>query len=93
MNNITGSAAKWVNDEDKTQKRVLDKKTINDEIEKNEIDIISNIEQIGKLMQSIEIISNNIDEIYEKLPKKDISDSSIMLKSVIRSLRNVYNKN
>jgi len=101
MNNISGSAGKWVNNEDvvvdakKISKRSYEEKENLESLDGEIIteDKVFDLNDIEIILNKLEKVYEDIDKIYQKSPKKDISDSSIMLKSAIRSLKNQFSKN
>lgn len=87
MNNISGSAANW-------NKSPLDnrKKTavVEEEVEERKV---MDPKLMKELLKKLNDASNDINLLYTEFPLKPLGDSSIMLKSVIRSVENSFSKN
>lgn len=78
MDNITGSAASWLNTEKKDNKKVEEEI----EIKIKEFDTT----ELDELIKNLKNTSDKLDEIYAKNPKKELSDSSVLMRSAIKSL-------
>lgn len=80
MDNITGSAASWLNDKKENKKSNNFKEEEIIEIKKFDTT------ELNDLIRDLKNYSDKIDEIYTKNPKKELSDSSVLMRSAIRSL-------
>lgn len=83
MNNISGSASNWIPD------NKIERKVIKNDDTSVDVDTRPDIDKdaIKGISKELEKMSKHIEDIYTKFPRKDISDSSILLKSAIDSLK------
>jgi rubrerythrin len=83
MNNISGSASNWISDNQVERKPST--KNDNDVVVETKDELDKDI--IKGISKELEKMYKHINDIHSKFPKKDISDSSILLKSAIDSLK------
>ena len=86
MENISGSAANW-------NKNPLEIRIKPVEVEEVEERKEMDTKAMKILLKKLQDASNDINNLYIEFPLKHLGDSSIMLKSVIRSIENNFSKN
>lgn len=88
MQNISGSAANW--NKSPLEKRSNDVVIAEEVIEeRKEMDP----KAMKLLLKKLHDASEDINLLYNEFPLKHLGDSSIMLKSVIRSIENNFSRN
>lgn len=85
MDNITGTAKNWLKDP-RDQKKI---EVALEEVEKKPVDKVA----VNKLVSKMEDACSELDRLYSEKPTKSLSDSAVMLRGAIASMKDNLTNN
>lgn len=86
MDNVTGSGKSWLNGANNEIKSQATEEVV---VERKPL----NLDAIKELVSKMENTYSEIDKLYQEKPMKNLSDSAVMLRLAIASMRNNLTNN